>query len=70
MCGSPLCVGLNVLLHIAVIFTMHRRNVVVFHTNFCFIKVFKGNNYCPFFHTDFCLSTLPSNDKIRYVQML
>ena len=55
--GYPLCGGLNVLLHIAVIFTMHRRrNLVIFYINFSCIKVFKGNTYCRFFQTLFCLS--------------
>ena len=43
--GHPLCGGLNALLHIAVIFTMHRkRNVVNFYINFSFMKVFKKKN--------------------------
>ena len=42
VCGRPLCGDLNALLHIAVIFTTHRkRNVVIFYINFTFMKVFK-----------------------------
>ena len=42
VCSGPLYVGLNALLHIAVIFTTYRRkNVVVFHTFSFLSKSFK-----------------------------
>ena len=45
--GGTFCGALNALLHIAVIFTTHRkRNVAIFNINFSFIKVFKENHYC------------------------
>ena len=44
VCERSLCGDLNALLHIAVIFTTHRkRNVVIFYINFSFMKVFKKN---------------------------
>ena len=58
--GHPLRGGLNALLHIAVIFTIHRkRNMVSFYINFSFMKVFKKKkkNYCRIFRTVFCLRT-------------
>ena len=41
VCERLLCGDLNALLHIAVIFTTHRkRNVVIFYISFSFMKVF------------------------------
>ena len=54
VCGRPLCGGLNALLHIAVVFTTHRkRNVVIFYINFSFMEVFKKNIIAEFFELSF-----------------